>query len=186
MMEKAKRTAILLPESFCCRELSAVLTVLYQGCKNYDIFASGETVASEEGLTVLRTKNPRSFNIANYDSLFVAGSMDIVSAAEDSALIAFLRCFDSGKHIIAGCSTAPLLLIKSGLLAGRSFTGDVTPSDAEECGIECEDSGLPYGFLEPDGVVFDDNMLTAAGAQAGELAAALGELLGLEPENNEE
>lgn len=178
MSENTKKTAVFLPEGFR-GGFDELTTVLDAGGRAYDIIAMTESVADADGVSVERTAAPDAEKSDAYDSLFVAGCADIAAAVRDEAALRFLAGFDSTRHLIAGCGNAPLLLLSCGLLDGRSFTGDITAEEALACGVETEDNGLPYGWLEPDGVVYDDEMLTASAAQSEELAAAFGALLGL-------
>lgn len=160
-----KRIAILVPESFYCAQLSEALSMLYWSTKKYDIFSPQELVVSEEGLTVRRTKNPREFSLARYDSLLVIDTADIDTAAEDSSITAFLRCFNPEEHFVAAAGSAPLLLLKAGIIEGKHFSAGCDSSDFERLGITGEQRAR---FVEPDelneekSVIADGKLLTGS------------------------
>ncbi len=115
-----QKTAVLIYDQFCNFEISVALATLAWHDKKIDVFAKTPAgVTSEEGLRVLPDKTIAELEADAYDILLLPGASDIRSAAEDDAVIDFIRQFD-GK-IIGAISIAPILLVKADMLSGRPF-----------------------------------------------------------------
>lgn len=115
-----KKTAVLVYDQFCNFEISVALEILALHGKSINVFAkTKEIVNCEEGLQVLPNKDIYELDLDEYDSLLLPGSADIRSAVEDVEIIDFIKKFD-GK-IIGAISIAPILLVKSGMLNGKTF-----------------------------------------------------------------
>jgi len=158
--------------------------MLYWSTKKYDIFSPEELVVSEEGLTVRRTKNPREFSVARYDSLFVVDAADIESAAEDAGTIAFLRCFNTEEHYIAAAGSAPLLLLKAGIIDGKHFSADADEGDFGRLGIDAEkrDGFVALSELDDERFIADGKLLTGSARFYKGFVLRLGALMNLEPD----
>ena len=115
-----KKTAVLVYDQFCNFEISVALEILALFNKKVDVFAkTKEIVKCEEGLKVVPDKTIYELDLDEYDSLLLPGATDIRSAVIDVEIIEFIKKFD-GK-IIGAISIAPILLVKAGMLKGKSF-----------------------------------------------------------------
>lgn len=159
-----KKTAVLLYDSYCNFEICVALEGM--ALKNKEaVFYSKEKsfVKSEEGLTVLPDKSIDEIDIEEFDSLLLPGATDIRSAIEDEQILGFIKKFQ-GKTIGA-ISIAPVLLVKAGMLAGKSFMAGVNKEDLFEEGFtkeelagmvgweDCIENPIEEGFIVTDNIV---------------------------------
>lgn len=92
-----------------------------------------EVIISEEGLKILPDKAIYDIDIAEFDSLLLPGAADIEAAVKDKVIIEFIKKFN-GK-IIGAISIAPILLVKAGILNGKTFMAGVNKEDLLEEGF---------------------------------------------------
>lgn len=179
-----KKTAVLIYDQFCNFEIAPALEMLAMAQKPVTIFAKSlAPVRSEEGLTVLPEKTIDALNPDEYDSLLLPGAMDIRDAIEDDAILDFIRQFDGLP--IGAISIAPLLLLKAGLLDGKSFMAGVNPEELTEEGYTAEDLALMKGWDEciqnpvPEGYIRSGNIVTSVSYGFIRWTLAFGEMLGI-------
>ena len=122
-MEKA-RYAVLIYQNFSLQEitcLTSCLTVWF-GEKLDMIGSEKKEYFSEEGFCVLPGKVVDEVNPTDYECIILPGTINPLPALYDENLIAFLEKGRDTSTIFAAISSAPLLLAKAGLLAGKDFS----------------------------------------------------------------
>lgn len=179
-----KKTAVLIYDSFCNFEFSVALEVLSLSEKEITVFGkTKEAVRSEEGLVVIPDATIEDIDIDAYDSLLLTGAMDIREAIEDDSIIEFIRLFD--RKVIGAISIAPLLLVKAGLLNGKSFMAGVNKEDLYEEGLSEKDLAKMVGWDDNlrspviEGYIITDNIITSISYNFVKWALAFGKMIGL-------
>jgi len=179
-----KKTAVLLYDSFCNFEFSVALEILALAEKEIVVFGrTKKPIRSEEGLVVLPSKSIDEIIVDEYDSLLLPGAMDIREAIEDEEIIEFVRKFD-GK-VIGAISIAPIILVKAGLLAGKTFMAGINKEEIMEEGFSETDLSQMIGWDDnlknpvKDGYVVTDNIVTSISYNFVKWGLAFGKMLGI-------
>ena len=161
-----KKTAVLIYESYCNFEISVALEGLALKNKEIVVFAKRKNLfKSEEGLTVFPDKSIDEIIIDEYDSLLLPGATDIRSAIEDKDILNFIKKFKN--KIIGAISIAPILLVKTDLLNGKSFMAGVNKEDLFEEGFTAEELDKMKGWDDciknpvEDGYIITDKIVTS-------------------------
>ncbi|EEY35639.1 DJ-1/PfpI family protein [Pseudoleptotrichia goodfellowii] len=163
-----KKTAVLLYESFCNFEFSVLLEILAINKKPVVFFAKEILpIISEEGLKVIPDIKIEDLDISEFDSLILTGAADIRKAIEDEEILSFIKKFDERDYIIGAISIAPILLLKAGILSGKSFMAGVNKEELYEEGFSKKDLTLMIDWNEsiknpvPNGYIKDRNIITS-------------------------
>lgn len=163
-----KKTAVLLYESFCNFEFSVLLEILAINKKPVVFFAKEILpIISEEGLKVIPDIKIEDLDISEFDSLILTGAADIRKAIEDEEILSFIKKFDERDYIIGAISIAPILLLKAGILSGKSFMVGVNKEELYEEGFSKKDLTLMIDWNEsiknpvPNGYIKDRNIITS-------------------------
>ena len=163
-----KKTAVLLYESFCNFEFSVLLEILAINKKPVVFFAKEILpIISEEGLKVIPDIKIEDLDISEFDSLILTGAADIRKAIEDEEILSFIKKFDERDYIIGAISIAPILLLKAGILSGKSFMAGVNKEELYEEGFSEKDLTLMIDWNEsiknpvPNGYIKDRNIITS-------------------------
>lgn len=181
-----KKTAILLYDLFSTYELSVALSVLGQAGKKFTVFCLTEEACSEEGIRVRRDNPLHALVIDQYDSLLLPGCMDPRGIVDDPQIHAFLKQFDLSRHIIACISSAPILLLKAGMLGEHRYVAGLMKEGLLEEGFTMEQMKNMRDVTElrnEDGTItshmVDGNLLTAVGSDFVQFGIAFGNMLKL-------
>ena len=163
-----KKTAVLLYESFCNFEFSVLLEILAINKKPVVFFAKEILpIISEEGLKVIPDIKIEDLDISEFDSLILTGAADIRKAIEDEEILSFIKKFDERDYIIGAISIAPILLLKAGILSGKSFMAGVNKEELYEEGFSKKDLTLMIDWNEsiknpvPNGYIKEGNIITS-------------------------
>ena len=163
-----KKTAVLLYESFCNFEFSVLLEILAINKKPVVFFAKEILpIISEEGLKVIPDIKIEDLDISEFDSLILTGAADIRKAIEDEEILSFIKKFDERDYIIGAISIAPILLLKAGILSGKSFMAGANKEELYEEGFSEKDLTLMIDWNEsiknpvPNGYIKDGNIITS-------------------------
>ena len=163
-----KKTAVLLYESFCNFEFSVLLEILAINKKPVVFFAKEILpIISEEGLKVIPDIKIEDLDISEFDSLILTGAADIRKAVEDEEILSFIKKFDERDYIIGAISIAPILLLKAGILSGKSFMAGVNKEELYEEGFSEKDLTLMIDWNEsiknpvPNGYIKEGNIITS-------------------------
>ena len=163
-----KKTAVLLYESFCNFEFSVLLEILAINKKPVVFFAKEILpIISEEGLKVIPDIKIEDLDISEFDSLILTGAADIRKAIEDEEILSFIKKFDERDYIIGAISIAPILLLKAGILSGKSFMAGANKEELYEEGFSKKDLTLMIDWNEsiknpvPNGYIKDGNIITS-------------------------
>ncbi|MBF4805391.1 MAG: DJ-1/PfpI family protein [Pseudoleptotrichia goodfellowii] len=163
-----KKTAVLLYESFCNFEFSVLLEILAINKKPVVFFAKEILpIISEEGLKVIPDIKIEDLDISEFDSLILTGAADIRKAIEDEEILSFIKKFDERDYIIGAISIAPILLLKAGILSGKSFMAGVNKEELYEEGFSKKDLTLMIDWNESiknpvsNGYIKDGNIITS-------------------------
>ena len=163
-----KKTAVLLYESFCNFEFSVLLEILAINKKPVVFFAKEILpLISEEGLKVIPDIKIEDLDISEFDSLILTGAADIRKAIEDEEILSFIKKFDERDYIIGAISIAPILLLKAGILSGKSFMAGVNKEELYEEGFSKKDLTLMIDWNESiknpvsNGYIKDGNIITS-------------------------
>ena len=163
-----KKTAVLLYESFCNFEFSVLLEILAINKKPVVFFAKEILpIISEEGLKVIPDIKIEDLDISEFDSLILTGAADIRKPIEDEEILSFIKKFDERDYIIGAISIAPILLLKAGILSGKSFMAGVNKEELYEEGFSKKDLTLMIDWNEsiknpvPNGYIKDRNIITS-------------------------
>lgn len=182
-----KRTAILIYNQFCNFELSVVLEILAMAQKPITVFAKLKSpVYSEEGLSILPEKTIDELNIEEFDSLVLPGAMDIREAIEDDTILDFLRKFEQPDIKIGAISIAPILLLKAGLLNGKTFMAGINQEELYEEGFTEDDligmKGWDDNLKDPvkEGFIIYDNIITSVSYNFVKWALGFGKMIGID------
>ena len=180
-----KKTAVLIYDSFCNFEISVALETLALAEKEITVFGiTKELIRSEEGLLMVPQKTIDELVIDEYDSLLLPGAMDIREAIENPKVIEFIRQFDN--KIIGAISIAPIMLVKSGLLAGKPFMAGVNKDEIMEegftedelCGMIGWDDSLKNPIVT--GYIASGKIITSVSYNFMKWGLAFGKMLGIE------
>ncbi len=182
-----KKVAVLIYDKFCNFEFSVALEMLAMAEKPITVFAKSlAPVRSEEGLLAVAETTIDCLNIDEYDALLLTGAADLREAAEDDAVLAFIKQFDRPDMIIGAISIAPLFLMKLGMLDGKRFMIGVNKEDLLEEGFTYEDMERMVDWDEsvrkpiPEGYIQEGNIITSVSYGFIKWAIAFGRALGLE------
>jgi 4-methyl-5(b-hydroxyethyl)-thiazole monophosphate biosynthesis len=169
------KAAVMIYPSFSLQEitcLTSALTVWYE--REVDIFASSrEIVKSEDGFQVTAGRTFDSFDASAYDCLILPGTTNPVPALRDERNIRFLRTLEGKGIVLAGISSAPLLLAEAGLLENRKFTGGLFEEMIDYLDF------VPKGNVVHVPVCRDGNVITAIGFAFREFAVAVLRAVGI-------
>lgn len=154
-----RKFAVLLYPNFSLQEitcLTSALTVWFGETIDY-IASEKKEYQSEEGLRVFPTKTTADVRITDYDCVILPGTINPLPALFDETLISFLRSGVNTEVVFAAISSAPVLLSKAGILAGKRFTAGYFMQLADT-----------FPFIEKDkfihkGIVEDGNVITGIG-----------------------
>ena len=151
--------AVLLYPDFSLQEITCLTSALsvWFGEKIDFIASKNMEYKSEEGLRILPTKTTAEAKIADYDCVILPGTINPLPALYDNALMDFLKSGIGTDVVFAAISSAPLLLLKAGVLEGKKFTAGFFMQMAEV-----------FPFVEKEnfihkGVVSDGNVTTGIG-----------------------
>lgn len=182
-----KKTAVLLYPQFCNFEISVALEMLCVAKKPVTVFAkTKKPIRSEEGLSVVCDLTIDKLNINEYDSLLLPGSMDLRPAMTDKETLNFISRFDDKDMIIGAISSAPLLLLKNGMLKGKRYMAGVEKEWLLEEGFTMEDmngmTDVPMLFKNPipEGFIKDGNIITSVAWYFREWAMEFGRMTGID------
>jgi transcriptional regulator GlxA family with amidase domain len=149
---------------------SEVFSVAHRFSKasySIELVAAEPSIVTSSGIR-LEPHSTLANCIGPIDTLIVAGGDATKQAAEDGALIAWLRAAAPRSRRIASVCTGAFLLARAGLLDGRRATTHWGACDALQ-------RKHPQVTVDPEPIfVRDGNVLTSAGVTAGiDLALAL-------------
>ncbi|MBP3579281.1 MAG: DJ-1/PfpI family protein [Lachnospiraceae bacterium] len=180
-----KKTAVLIYDSFCNFEISVALEILALSGKEIVVFGKcKDPICSEEGLQILPDNTIDELLIEEFDSLILPGAADIREAIEDEYIIEFIRKFKD--KIVGAISIAPILLVKAGLLKGKSFLAGVNKEEILEEGFSEDDLAKMIGWDDnlrtpiEEGYIISGNMITSVSYNFVRWALGFGKLLGIE------
>ena len=170
-----KKAAVMLYPLFSMQEISCTTELFKFYDKEIVTFAAGGArVKSEDGFTILPDKPFEEFQREEFDCLVLPGIWEPLPVMLDARNIRFLEQFqEDGKIVIAAISSAPLLLGRAGLLAGKRFTHGVFEEFLDAIPVMPRE-GIVRTFLVEDG-----NLITAHGGAFREFAAAVGRKVGI-------
>ena len=154
-----KKFAVLIYPDFSLQEITCLTSALsvWFGEKIDFIASEKREYKSEEGLFVFPTKTTEETKITDYDCLILPGTINPLPALFDEKLIGFLKSGAETDVVFAAISSAPLLLLKAGILKNKKFTGGFFMQMAEV-----------FPFVEKEnfihkGIVSDGNVITGIG-----------------------
>lgn len=154
-----KKFAVLIYPDFSLQEITCLTSVLsvWFGEKIDFIASEKREYKSEEGLFVFPTKTTEETKITDYDCLILPGTINPLPALFDEKLIGFLKSGAETDVVFAAISSAPLLLLKAGILKNKKFTGGFFMQMAEV-----------FPFVEKEnfihkGIICDENVITGIG-----------------------
>ena len=180
-----KKTAVLVYDSFCNFEVSTALEILALAQKEITVFAATNLpVKSEDGLTIVPDMVLADLNVDEYDSLLLPGASHIREAIENPDIIKFIKKF-SGK-IIGAISIGPIMLVKAGLLNGKSFMAGTNKEDIIEEGFSEEELQGMIGWddnLEnpiEEGYIVTDKIITSISYNFVKWGLAFGKMVGID------
>ena len=120
-----KKFAVLIYPDFSLQEITCLTSALsvWFGEKIDFIASEKGEYKSEEGLFVFPAKTTEETKITDYDCLILPGTINPLPALFDEKLIGFLKSGAETDVVFAAISSAPLLLLKAGILKNKKFTG---------------------------------------------------------------
>lgn len=184
-VKSVKKTAVLLYNSFCNFEISVALEILALGEKEVVIFGvTKEPIRSEDGLLVIPQKELSELDIDEYDSLLLPGAMDIREAIENPRVIDFIKQFKN--KIIGAISIAPIMLVRAGILSGKSFMAGVNKDEIMEEGFSEEELSEMVGWDDnlknpvQAGFLVTDNVVTSVSYNFVKFGLKFGAMLGID------
>ncbi len=182
-----KKVAILIYPQFCNYEISVALEMLSMVNKPKTIFAkTKQPIKSEEGLSVICDQTIDQLNIDEYDSLLLPGCIDLRETIEDDDVLVFLKQFNQKNKIIGAISSAPLLLLKAGMLEDKKYLAGVNKEWLIEEGFSPEDLknmvDVPMLLENPieEGYIKDGNIITSVAWYFREWSMEFGRMIGIE------
>lgn len=151
--------AVMIYPDFSLQEitcLTSVLAVWFEEGIDY-IASENKEYYSEEGLCVMPTKTVNQVKITDYLCVILPGTVNPLPALFDDHLIDFLKSGKDSDVVYAAISSAPILLSKAGVLAGKKFTSGYFMQMADT-----------FSFVEKDNfvhkpIVSDGNVITGIG-----------------------
>ena len=170
-----KKVLCLIYPNFSLYEITALTSTLALSFDvTIDYVASDHSmVVSEDGLLCQPTKTLDQICIEEYSCVILPGMVNIGPALQDEKLISFLRDLGEQDILIASISSAPLLLVKAGLLNDTKFTGGIWQNFFDYFEF------LPRENFQPKVVVQDKQIITAIGFAHQEFARRVILSLGL-------
>ncbi len=154
-----KKFAVLIYPDFSLQEITCLTSVLsvWFGEKIDFIATENKEYKSEEGFRIFPTKTVGETEIKDYDCVILPGTINPLPALFDENLMSFLKSGADSKTVFAAISSAPLLLLKSGILENKKFTAGFFMQMAEV-----------FPFIEKEnfvhkGIVSDGNVITGIG-----------------------
>lgn len=163
------RFAVLLYPNFSLQEITCLTSALSVWFDEKIDFIASENKAyySEEGLQVIPTKIIADISVTDYECIILPGTISPLPALFDDKLIDFLKSGIDTNVVFAAISSAPLLLLKSGILKGKKFTAGFFMQMADI-----------WQFIEKEnfihkGIVCDGNVITGIGMFFREFADAV-------------
>ena len=174
-MLRMKKVLCLIYPNFSLYEITALTSTLALSFDvTIDYVASDHSmVVSEDGLLCQPTKTLDQICIEEYSCVILPGMVNIGPALQDEKLISFLRDLGEQDILIASISSAPLLLVKAGLLNDTKFTGGIWQNFFDYFEF------LPRENFQPKVVVQDKQIITAIGFAHQEFARRVILSLGL-------
>ena len=137
-----------------------------------DYVASNHSmIVSEDGLPCQPTKTLNQIRLEDYSCVILPGMVNIGPALQDEKLNSFLKGLGKQDILIAAISSAPILLVKAGLLKDTKFTGGIWQNFFDYFEF------LPRENFEAKAVLQDKNIITAIGFAHQEFARKV--ILGL-------
>lgn len=171
-----KKIAVMIYPYFSMQEIST----LTDGLKVYfdidvDIFAaSKEIIKSEDNFQVIANKTFDEFCAEEYDCLVLPGILNPIPAVCDERNIDFLHSLKGKEILIAGISSAPMLLARAGLLDDVHFTSGIWDEICQNLEY------IPYKNIVHKPIVKDKNFITAIGFAYKEFAIEIIRTLGID------
>ena len=154
-----KKFAVLIYPDFSLQEITCLTSALsvWFGEKIDFIASEKREYKSEEGFRIFPTKTTEETKITDYGCLILPGTINPLPALFDEKLIGFLKSGAETDVVFAAISSAPLLLLKAGILENKKFTGGFFMQMAEV-----------FPFVEKEnfihkGIVCDGNVITGIG-----------------------
>ena len=174
-MLRMKKVLCIIYPNFSLYEITALTSTLALSFDvTIDYVASDHSmVVSEDGLLCQPTKTLDQICIEEYSCVILPGMVNIGPALQDEKLISFLRDLGEQDILIASISSAPLLLVKAGLLNDTKFTGGIWQNFFDYFEF------LPRENFQPKLVVQDKQIITAIGFAHQEFARKVILSLGL-------
>lgn len=174
-MLRMKKVLCIIYPNFSLYEITALTSTLALSFDvTIDYGASDHSiVVSEDGLPCQPTKTLDQIRIEEYSCVILPGMVNIGPALQDEKLISFLRDLGERDVLIAAISSAPLLLVKAGLLKDTKFTGGIWQNFFDYFEF------LPRENFQPKVLVQDKQIITAIGFAHQEFARKVILSLGL-------
>lgn len=177
---KDVKFAVLIYPDFSLQEitcLTACLTVWF-GEKIHIIASEKKIYKSEDGFQIVPDKTIDETEPSDYSCIILPGTINPLPALYDEKLIDFLKRGKDTNVLFAAISSAPLLLLKAGILKGKDFTGGFFMQMADT-----------FDFVEKEhfihkSVVETENIITAIGMFFREFAEAVLKRLGYDVGND--
>ena len=178
-MEKA-RYAVLIYPNFSLQEIACLTSCLavWFGEKLDMIASEKKEYFSEEGFCVLPGKTVDEVNPEDYECIILPGTINPLPALYDEKLIGFLERGKDKDTIFAAISSAPILLAKAGLLAGKDFSAGFFMQMAETFTF------VELGHFVHKPVVETENLITGIGMFYREFAETVLRRLGYDVGDN--
>lgn len=170
-----KKVLCIIYPNFSLYEITALTSTLALSFDiTIDYVSSDDSIViSEDGLPCQPTKTLDQICIEEYSCVILPGMVNIGPALQDEKLISFLRDLGEQDILIAAISSAPLLLVKAGLLKDTKFTGGIWQNFFDYFEF------LPRENFQPKLVVQDKQIITAIGFAHQEFARKVILSLGL-------
>lgn len=170
-----KKAAVMLYPLFSLQEISCLTELFCFYEKEIITFsADGNAVRSEDGFTVLPDRPFSAFCRQEVDCLILPGIWEPLPVMLDARNIRFLAQFQGDQDLVVGAiSSAPLLLGKAGLLAGRRFCHGAFEEFLDAFPV------LPETGVVRAKLVEDGNLVTAHGEAFREFALAVARKVGI-------
>ena len=170
-----KKVLCIIYPKFSLYEITALTSTLALSFDvTIDYVASEHSIViSEDGLPCQPIKTLDQIRIEDYSCVILPGMVNIGPALQDEKLISFLRSLDEQDILIVAISSAPLLLVKAGLLKDTKFTGGIWQNFFDYFEF------LPRENFQPKVLVQDKQIITAIGFAHQEFARKVILSLGL-------
>jgi len=151
-----KRVGLLLFPGFSEFEVTVATSLLRSSHELVTVAPTDEAVTSEAGLSFLPHKTLGSIDPDELEALIVPGG-DMVHLKDAEPLFSLVKAMSERGALLAAICSAPYLLARAGVLAGRPYT--VTFTEAQRNFLSCFDE-TTFRY-EP--VVQNENVITAQG-----------------------